>query len=231
MDDKMFVPEKNTRATSPENGSDGVQLIPTQSDSVSDAIEMEFKASPEALAAAEEALGDIKDRSFSGRNAGLGKMINCLVCSRRHRRTDAVYREHVDKSGVKTVTLEPLITKCEQKFKQLWVDENLETGELSIQYATVPLPGQKAGPRAIIGAQYFAKKRKMPPLNAIQNQVVELTRVLFDTVNKERFPEEAGRVLEAKRQAIATIRNRREVVAKRIRKEQDRSRKINRRSK
>src|SRR6266478_7173240 len=106
---------------------------------VSNSTEMEFKASPEALAAAEEALGDIKDRSFSGRNAELGKMINCKVCSCRHRRTDAVYREHRDENGKKTVTLEIILNKCEQKFKQMWVDEDLETGELSIQYATVPL--------------------------------------------------------------------------------------------
>src|SRR6266478_6540926 len=89
---------------------------------VSNSTEMEFKASPEALAAAEEALGDIKDRSFSGRNAEFGKMINCQVCNRRHRRTDAVYREHFDKDGNRTVTIEPLVTKCEQKFKQMWVD-------------------------------------------------------------------------------------------------------------
>src|SRR6266478_8922059 len=89
---------------------------------VTDSPEMEFKASPEALAAADEALGDIKDRSFSGRNAELGKMINCQVCQRRHRRTDAVYREHFDKDGNRTVTIEPLVTKCEQKFKQMWVD-------------------------------------------------------------------------------------------------------------
>lgn len=198
---------------------------------VSDSTEMEFKASPEAAAAADAVLADIKLRTFSGRNAELGKMINCLVCNRRHRRSDVVYREHFDANGNKTVTLEALSTECKQKFKQMWVDEDLDTGDLTIQYATVPLPGQNGTPKAILGARHFAKKRKQQRPNATGNQVVQLTRVLFETVNKKRFPEEAGRMLQAKQQAINTIRNRREVIAKRIRRQQDASRKINRRSK
>lgn len=208
---------------------------PSNEGVIVNSVEMEFRASPEAVTAAEEALGDIKQRSFSGRHAELGKMINCPVCRRRHRRTEFAFREHVDENGKKFVTIEPLFSKCEQQFKQMWVDEDLETGELSIQYATVPLPGQKGTPRAILGAPIADKirgksTRKKPPLSATQNQVVQLTRVLFDTVNEKQFPEPAGRMLQAKKQAIATINNRREREAKRIRQQQRESRRINRRS-
>lgn len=118
--------------------------------------EIKFVASPEAQAAADKALGDIRDRSFSGRNPELGKMINCQVCDRRHR----------------------AVIKCKQVFKQLWVDEDVETGELTIQYATVPLPGQNPGPKAIIGAAFFAKKRKNPHPSRRKLQYIRLVRKL-----------------------------------------------------
>lgn len=188
----------------------------------------EFKASPEVIAAAEAALDDIKDRSFSGRHADLGKMINCRVCNRRHRAVDAVYREHFDENGKKTVTLLPVVSGCKQVFKQMWVDEDLDTGELSIQYATVPLPGQKGTPKAIVGAAYFAKKRKNRRPNQTGLQIVEITRQLMQHVNKELFTTEQAQMLEAKRMAINTLRNRHEVEAKRIRKQQRESRRINR---
>lgn len=193
----------------------------------------EFKTSPDVIAAADAALGDIKDRSFSGRHADLGKMINCQVCRRRHRTVDAVYREHFDENGKKTVTLLPVVSGCQQVFKQMWVDEDLDTGELSIQYATVPLPGQgkkgkQPGPKAIVGAAFFAKKRRNRHPNQTGLQIVEITRQLIPYVNKERFTTEQAQMLEAKRMAINTLRNRREVVAKRIRRQQRASRRTNR---
>lgn len=200
---------------------------------VSDVTDPEFKTSPEVVAAADAALGDIKDRSFSGRHAELGKMINCPVCKRRHRAVDAVYREHFDESGKKTVTVLSLASGCKQVFKQMWVDEDLDTGELSIQYATVPLPGQgkkgrQLGPKSIVGAAYFAKKRKNRHPNQTGLQIVEITRRLMQYVNKEHFTNEQSQMLEAKRMAINTLRNRREVEAKRIRRQQRVSRQINR---
>lgn len=195
---------------------------------VTETAEPEFKTSPEVIAAAEAALGDIKERSFSGRHAELGKMINCKVCNRRHRAVDAIYREHFDENGKKTVTILPLIRNCQQVFKQMWVDEDLDTGELSIQYATVPLPGQKGTPKAIVGAAFFAKKRKNRRPNQTGLQIVEITRQLMQYVNKERFTTEAAQMIEARRMAINTLRNRREEKAKRIRRQQRESRRINR---
>jgi uncharacterized OB-fold protein len=105
--------------------------------------EILYPQSPEAIAAAEKATKEIRGRSFSGRHPELGKMIKCAVCGRRHRKEER---------------------KCEQKFKELWIDEDLETGELSTVYATVPLHNQKpANPiRAIFGAARFKGKRKNP---------------------------------------------------------------------
>lgn len=195
---------------------------------VTEVEEPKFKISPEVVAAADAALGSIKERSFSGRHAELGKMINCCVCNRRHRTTDAVYREHFDENGKKTVTLLPVVSGCKQVFKQMWVDEDLDTGELSIQYATVPLPGQKGTPKAIVGAAYFAKKRKNRHPNQTGLQIVEITRRLMQYVNKKLFMTEQAQMLEAKRMAINTLHNRREAEAKRIRRQQRESRRINR---
>lgn len=190
--------------------------------------DIEFKASEEALAAADAALVDIASRSFSGRNAGLGKMINCPVCHRRHRRTDVAPREHIDENGKKTVTLETLITECKQQFKQMWVDEDLETGELSIQYAQVPLPGQKGTPKGIVGARYFAKKRKHRHPSKTGLQILELTRRIFPTINRERFSADDAAMLEARRIAINSLRKKRRGQAAVSRRQQKLSRKVNR---
>ena len=203
-----------------------------------EATEPEFKTSEEALALAEKTFAEFKALSFSGRNAGLGKMVNCQVCGRRHRRTDVATREHYDEKGKLAKTIEPLISDCKQEFKQMWVDEDMETGELSIQYAIVPLPGQGKiidgktvfanMARPVVGAQQFAKKRKSPRPNQTGLEVVFYTRRIFAGIKPERFPEEAGRMLEARRHAINTVKNKRERKAKKIRQQQRESRRANR---
>jgi hypothetical protein len=163
--------------------------------------------------AAEEAIADIRGRSFSARHPEIQKMINCYVCNRRHRGP-----------------------QCKPTYKQMWVDEDLETGELSIQFAIVPLPGQgKNGkltrPWSIFGApkrMNWAKPRKHRRPSKRGLQIIEITRQLMQYVNKERFTTEAAQMLEAKRMAIQTLDNRAEREAKRIRKQQDLSRRINR---
>jgi hypothetical protein len=119
--------------------------------------EFDFKASVEAILAADAALAAIRLRSYSERHPELGKMIKCQVCRSRHRSSQ----------------------KCEQKFKQLWIDEDVETGEFSIQYAIVPLPGQNGTPKSIVGAAYFAKKRKNPHPSKRKLQFIELVRKLI----------------------------------------------------
>lgn len=204
------------------------EMLPKIEGDVSDATGVEFKASPEAVALAETALEDIKKRPFSARNSVFGKMINCRVCGRRHRQTDVAFREHFDENGKKTVTLKPLVSNCKQVFHQMWVDEDVETGELSIQYATVPLPGQKPTAKAVVGAAFVAKKRKNHHPNQTGLQIVEITRQLVQYVNKERFTTDEAKMLEAKRMAVNTLRNRAERESKRIRRQQRESRRTNR---
>ena len=124
---------------------------------IQDAEVFDFKATVEAILAADAALAAIRLRSFSERHPELGKMINCAVCRSRHRSSQ----------------------KCEQKFKQLWIDEDVETGEFSIQYAIVPLPGQNGTPKSIVGAAYFAKKRKNPHPSRRKLQFIALVRKLI----------------------------------------------------
>jgi hypothetical protein len=128
----------------------------SEEQNIQDAEGTDFKATIEAIQAADAALAAIRARSFSERHPELGKMVNCQVCDLRHRASQ----------------------KCEQKFKQLWIDEDLETGELSIQYAIVPLPGQKGTPKSIVGAAHFAKKRRNPHPSRRKLQFIRLVRKL-----------------------------------------------------
>lgn len=87
--------------------------------------------------AAEKALEEIRNRSFSGRNPELGKMIKCQFCGLRHHQNER---------------------KCEQKFA---TDENgVEYGKLM---PSEGLTGFTA--RQMLGAQRFAKKRIHPHSN------------------------------------------------------------------
>jgi hypothetical protein len=168
-------------------------------------------ASPEAIAAANAALENIADRPFAKRHPELGKMVKCQFCNSRHRQNDNSRSDG----------------PCKQTFKQMWVDEDPDTGKLEIQYATVPLPGQNPTAKAVLGAAAFHKKRKTPRPNHYGLELVQLTRKIFARINPERFPEEAGRMLEAKRIARNTIANKRERKAKKLRQQQRESRRIN----
>ena len=133
---------------------------------IQDAEGIEFNVSLDAILAAEMALKQIKNRSFSARHPELGKMMNCQVCDLRHRSSQ----------------------KCEQKFKELWIDEDLETGEFSTQYAIVPLPGQNGTPKSIVGAAQFAKKRRNPHPSRRKLQFIRLVRrVTPDEVTQDEL--------------------------------------------
>jgi hypothetical protein len=84
--------------------------------------------------ASEEALQAIKNRSFSGRNPHLGRMISCAICGLRHRENER---------------------KCEQKFA---VDENkIVYGELKPPEGLTNLTA-----RQLVGAAVFNKRRRKP---------------------------------------------------------------------
>lgn len=116
------------------------------------------------LVASVLALEEIKRRSFSARHPELGRMIKCQVCQTRHRDSK----------------------KCEQKFVELWVEEDLETGEKTIVYATAVQPkgieipsqisAQQPTTKQIVGAAAFKGKRLHPHPNRRNLQLIEAVR-------------------------------------------------------
>lgn len=184
------------------------ESIPEGAVSPGEIVEVKYPVSPEALAAAESALKEIKGKSFSGRHPELGKMIKCAVCNRRH-------REHE--------------RKCEQTFKELWVDEDLETGELSVVYATVPLHGQKPkNPvRAIFGAAGIKGKRKRKRPSVHQRQGIEMTRALFPAF-EGITPDEEKQMHMARKLAQVVLKIFYRTKANRRTAQQELSRRINR---
>lgn len=110
------------------------------------------KPTTEGMVAAVIALEEIRNRSFSGRHPELGKMINCLVCDLRHR--DSI--------------------KCQQKFVELFIEEDLETGEKTTIYAT---SGKTRF--GVVGAKSFKGRRLKPHLSKRKLQFVELIRSML----------------------------------------------------
>jgi hypothetical protein len=111
---------------------------------------------PEGQAAAEQALQEIRDRSFSGRNPHLGKMVNCPFCNLRHRQNER---------------------KCEQKFAE---EDGIVYGAL------VPPEGlTQLTKRQIFGARAFAKKRQRPR-NKPKKPMTKWARVLKAAAEKRK---------------------------------------------
>jgi hypothetical protein len=111
------------------------------------------------LVASVLALEEIKRRSFSGRHPELGKMIKCAVCNLRHR--DSI--------------------KCEQKFVELWIEEDLETGEKTSIYAVLlPSRGRRnLTLKQTYGAAIVKGKRLHPHPNRRNLQLIEQVRALL----------------------------------------------------
>ena len=170
--------------------------------------EIVYPQSPEAIAAAEAATKEIQGRSFSGRHPELGKMINCQVCGERHRKEER---------------------KCVQKFKELWIDEDLETGELTKVVATVPLHNQS--PRnplkTIFGAAQYKGKRKRHRPTVKERRLVEMTRTLYPAF--EGIASEEQKQMEmARKLARVVLKQLYRIKANRRNAQQQLSRKINR---
>jgi hypothetical protein len=166
-------------------------------------------ASAEAQEAVKKALQAIKDRSFSGRNPQLGKMVKCQVCGTRHRS----------------------VIKCEQRFKELHTEEDLETGEITKVFATCIQPDKKPTARQKVGAQGFKGKRKNPHPNQGDLQLIQRSKKIFGEtgnegyVSQEKF-QETIRLTRTTAERQLRKENRRK--AKKFRRVQDASRRINR---
>jgi hypothetical protein len=168
----------------------------------------EFKpVSPEAQSATDKALKAIHDRPYAGRHPELGKMFNCRVCGNRHRSSIV----------------------CIQQFKTLYEDEDLETGEKTVGYATaIPTDG-KPTPRQVVGAAVFNKKRRLRRPNPNDLQIVEITRRIYGREDYDPDkPEDVAFMQECRALAVQEIRAKRELRAKAYRKTQKASRRANR---
>jgi hypothetical protein len=131
-------------------------------------IEYEEQVAQVAADAVEKSLGVIRGRSFTVRHPELGKMIKCQVCTRRHR--DSI--------------------KCEQKFKELFIEEDTETGEKTTIYATAVQPqgveirgqisAQQPTIKQVIGAAQFKGKRLKSHPNRYKLQFIERIRKVFE---------------------------------------------------
>jgi hypothetical protein len=93
----------------------------------------EIVSSERSQKAAESALSEIRDRSFSGRHPELGRMINCQFCGLRHRAHERL---------------------CEQKFAQ---KDGVVYGEL-----TPPEGLTNLTIKQVVGVKMFAKRRINP---------------------------------------------------------------------
>jgi hypothetical protein len=166
-------------------------------------------ASPEALVAAVKALEQIRSRSFSERHPELGKMIKCQICSHRHRSS----------------------IKCEQKFKELYIEEDLETGEKTTIYAVAAQPegteivgqisAEQPTQKQIVGAAMFKGKRLKPHINHKQLLFIERVRKLM-------AQDETLDLKEARATASRQLRREFSRRANGFRRVQDISRRINR---
>lgn len=162
-----------------------------------------FVVSEELQKAIDTTLKTIEDRSFSGRHPELGKMIKCLVCGLRHR------------SAI----------KCVQRFKELHIEEDLETGEKTTVYATAAQNTRKG----VLGAAAFAKKRFHPHLSRKKLLFVERVRQLFGEGTFDPESPEYQKALEhARKLALRQLRREARQLAKQYRSQQHLSRRINR---
>lgn len=148
------------------------------------------KPTAKGLVASILALEEIKRRSFSGRHPELGRMIKCQVCRLRHR--DSL--------------------KCEQKFVELWVEEDLETGEKTTVYAVsaqpegVEIPSQISAEqptfKQVVGAAVVKGKRLKPHPNRRNLQLIEAVRALlpdeYDENDLKKARTRARRILSKK---------------------------------
>src|SRR5271157_5319494 len=163
--------------------------------------ETEIKpVSQEVVDLAAKALAGLHYRSFSARHPELGKMIKCQVCNRRHR--DSI--------------------KCQQVFKELWIDEDLETGKLETVYATVPLHNQIPTIKAIVGTAQFKGKRRQRRPNPKDLPLVELTRRIYGREDyDENKSEDKAFMIECRTEAARQLRKERKARAKKYRRQQD----------
>lgn len=188
-----------------------------------------FKMSEELQLAIANATLTLQRAPFSKRHPELGKMVNCPVCSTRHRQHER---------------------KCEQVFTYRVGDYELfredEDGNLVPDYRTALRPDEAPTRNQVIGRAAFAKKRFHPHPSKIKLLLIERTRAAFERIGfylldvksekyKNLTPEVQKLVLadfqedlhRARIIAAREIRREREISDREYRRRADQARRIN----
>jgi len=172
-----------------------------------------FNVSEELQKAIDATRNKLEDRSFSGRHPELGKMFKCQVCQKRH-------RAHI---------------VCTQKFTHSIGDYEYfredEKGELVPAYRTCIDPETKPTIKQIMGAAQFKGKRRVPHMSRMKMIFVERTRKVFEKLGfvvDAKDKEFDNHLQQARAIAAREIRKESRRASRAVRRQQDKSRRINR---
>jgi hypothetical protein len=143
-----------------------------------------------------DALEAITNRSFSGRNPHLGKMVNCAFCGRRHRQVEELKTLTKNEGG----ELETRVThwKCEQKFATGRWDVR-DPKPLLIAGETPETEAVINKLKIVIGAKAFKGRRLKPHHNHRAMLFIEEVRKLtpdeYTQEDLEKARKRAKRIL------------------------------------
>jgi hypothetical protein len=179
----------------------------------------------------------LRNRSFSGRNPQLGRMINCPICLQRHRENWIVTGiKFVDGKGIRkedgSWDVETVRYQCVQAFakpRYMFQDNGTpvpmdQRPELIADQTTF---------KGVYGSQAVARKRLLPHHNCGDLLLVQRTIELYPE-HAEYLVDPKDAMREARLQAqreIAKAQNLRSGKRLRLKKISRKSRKINRRTK
>ena len=145
---------------------------------------------------------DFRNRSFSGRNLALGKMVNCQICGNRHREHDS-------------------IVVCTQRFCTSKHDSSVLLTSDSAHDGPATI-------KDVIGAAAFAKKRRNPHFSHRRLQLVQMTQQIFHEEFEPYFTDHVSSMKQARMIAAIALKNARRVQSQSKQHQQDCSRRINR---
>lgn len=177
-----------------------------------------FEVTPELQAAIDSAVLAVRNRTYAGRNAHLGKMIKCQVCGLRHRQFER---------------------KCAQVFTNRVDHDNYEllkeneSGELVPDYRTAAKEGERPTIKQIVGAAAFNKKRFHPHYSKKKLLFIQRTREVYDQlksfINLLGTPAATRSKLETARIiASRQLREERRLRTRATNRQRDKARRINR---
>ena len=170
--------------------------------------EQTFKpVSSEVLKLIGKVIENVQHKSYAQRHPELGKMMNCQVCGRRH------FSSQV----------------CKQRFAVRHIEEDVETGERTVVYATAIPADKKPTRNQVLGAKMFKGRRIKPHVSRTKLMMIEKVRKLLENVEINLDSKEFQDQLKlARKMAEREIRHQDHIKADRLRRQQDLSRRINR---